>query len=395
MTWCAGVPTGSCSTWDAPTSRSRSAGTASNSARSNRRWPRSTGSSRRSVIAREDRPGDKRLVGYITGTADPAEARAALAERLPAYMVPTAVVVLPALPLTVNGKLDTRALPAPEYQDAGQLPCPGQRGRGDPGRHLRGGPRCRAGRGRRLLLRPGWRQHFGDAADRGHQHQPGRRPSGARRLRGAHGRPSWPRASVRARVDSSHWRRLSGPRSFRCRSPRIGCGSSTSCRGPSPVYNIAGGIAAARARWMPTRWGRRWPTSWPATRACARCSSRPTGYRSRSSSPSTGPSSDGTSSMPPDGRQAGWMRPSARRPRHPFDLAAEIPLRATLFRVGDDEHVLVAVVHHIAADGWSITPLVRDLGMAYTSRCAGQDPGWAPIAGAVRRLHAVAARAAR
>ena len=69
------------------------------------------------VIAREDRPGDKRLVGYVTGTAEPAEIRAGLAERLPAYMIPAAVVAVDALPLTPNGKLDTRALPAPEYQD--------------------------------------------------------------------------------------------------------------------------------------------------------------------------------------------------------------------------------------------------------------------------------------
>ena len=79
------------------------------------------------VIAREDRPGDKRLVGYITetitGTAIPA-ARAALAERLPAYMVPVAVVVLDALPLTPNNKLDTRALPAPEYQDVDRYRAP-------------------------------------------------------------------------------------------------------------------------------------------------------------------------------------------------------------------------------------------------------------------------------
>ena len=58
--------------------------------------------------------------------------------------------------------------------------------------------------------------------------------------------------------------------------------------------------------------------------------------------------------------------------RHPFDLATQIPLHARLFRVADEEHVLVAVVHHIAADGWSIAPLVRDLGVAYASRCSGR-----------------------
>ncbi|MDF3342236.1 hypothetical protein P3H80_32790, partial [Mycolicibacterium septicum] len=72
------------------------------------------------VIAREDRPGDKRLIGYVTGPADPATIRAALGQRLPGYMVPAAVLVLDAIPLTVNGKLDRRALPAPDYTDTGE-----------------------------------------------------------------------------------------------------------------------------------------------------------------------------------------------------------------------------------------------------------------------------------
>lgn len=81
---------------------------------------------------------------------------------------------------------------------------------------------------------------------------------------------------------------------------------------------------------------------------------------------------------------AGW--PPARltgamvdATHYPFDLGTGHPSRAKLFRVAEQEHALVIVVHHIAGDGWSIGVLAADVGVAYMSRCVGRAPGCAEL----------------
>ncbi|MFI0976442.1 amino acid adenylation domain-containing protein [Streptomyces sp. NPDC021093] len=62
--------------------------------------------------------------------------------------------------------------------------------------------------------------------------------------------------------------------------------------------------------------------------------------------------------------------------RHAFVLESELPVRVTLFRSGTDRHALLVLMHHIVADGWSFSPLLRDLSDAYRSRTAGSGPDW-------------------
>ncbi|WP_416276896.1 amino acid adenylation domain-containing protein [Nocardia sp. alder85J] len=63
-----------------------------------------------------------------------------------------------------------------------------------------------------------------------------------------------------------------------------------------------------------------------------------------------------------------------------FDVTTDIPFRIRLFQLTATEYVLVFVAHHIAADGWSMGPLTRDLMAAYVARSAGTPPTWAPLA---------------
>src|SRR5207248_512742 len=78
-----------------------------------------------------------------------------------------------------------------------------------------------------------------------------------------------------------------------------------------------------------------------------------------------------------EGEVGGGLTQAAQAP---FDLERDAPLRAHLFVLGASEHVLLLVLHHIAADGWSLGPLWRDLSASDAARCAGEVPLLSPIA---------------
>ncbi|MFO7165694.1 MAG: amino acid adenylation domain-containing protein, partial [Mycolicibacterium hassiacum] len=329
------------------------------------------------VIVREDRPGDKRLVGYVTGDADPATVRAELAERLPGYMVPAAIMAIDALPLTVNGKLDKQALPAPDYLDGARYRAPGT-----PVEQVLAGIYAHT----LGLDRIGVDDSFFDLG--------GDSLSATRVVN-----------EVNTTLDADITvRMLFETPTVAGLAARVGVGSGTrpplvasdrpetlplsyaqqrlwfleQLQGPSPIYNMAVALrldgtlepdALAQA----------------FNDVLARHESLRTVFTSTGGIPQQ-------VVIPAEQSTIAWSLIDASRwtaeqleraieaeAGRPFDIAAEMPLRATLFRLDEHTHVLVAVVHHIAADGASTAPLVRDLGTAYTARCAGHPPQWSPL----------------
>ncbi|WP_018788712.1 non-ribosomal peptide synthetase [Micromonospora sp. CNB394] len=304
--------------------------------------------SRAAVVLR-----DGRLVGYVVGDADPQALRAFVGGMLPDYMVPAAVLALDELPTTPNGKLDRDALPDPVFEaaDAGGARTAEEEILGGIVADVLGlasvGPRddffalgghsllaarvvarCRTLLGAELTIR--------DVFDA---------PTVATlatRLRRAADRPPLvalppvdrpPLSAAQRRMWFLH--RLDGA------DPTYHLPLALTLRGPLDTAALSRAVTAVVARHEPLRTvyatdpdGRPYPVV-----------------------------------LPPPPVELSRVDDLATAVRRPFDLATEPPIRAHLHRADGDEHVLLLVVHHIAADEWSLTPLLADLVAAY----AGQE----------------------
>ncbi|WP_372507766.1 amino acid adenylation domain-containing protein [Mycobacterium barrassiae] len=329
------------------------------------------------VIAREDRPGDKRLVGYVTGTANTAEIRRALADRLPSYMVPAAIVTLDAIPLTVNNKLDIRALSAPELQTVERYREPST-----PAEEILAGIYAEVLGVDRVGVDDSFFELGGDSLS-------------AMRLIAAIKTRLGAGVGVRALFEAPTVARL-GPHI------QSSAGRLEPLRAVERPEVVPLSFAQSRLWFIDQLQGRSSAYNMPlAVRlvgpldvgalgaAFADVVERHESLRTLITAP------DGTPQQvvaEPERADFGWRvvdatewsmneleREVEAAALRSFDLSAEVPLRALVFRVGVGVHVLVAVVHHIAADGWSISTLTRDLSQAYASRCVGRAPGWAPL----------------
>jgi len=299
--------------------------------------------------------------------------RDALKQILPSYMVPSAIMTLDALPLTVNGKLDRRALPLPDGQAAG--------GTGREPRTPVEGLLCALFAEALDVSRVGIDDSFFDLG--GHSLLATRLVGRARTvlrtelaIRDLFEAPTV--AELAQRIHDRAGEEVRPPLTVRERPEHIPLSFAQrrlwmldqllrEDDGPREAYHLP---LAVRLRG---------PLDTTALEAAigdvvARHESLRTVFAEHEGTP-----------------YQRILAPEQARPEleiatcapeeviaRPFDLSRQIPLRVAVFPEGENEHLLLAVFHHIVFDEWSFGPFARDVAQAYNARTAGDAPAWEP-----------------
>ncbi|MFF2043980.1 amino acid adenylation domain-containing protein [Kitasatospora sp. NPDC058170] len=330
------------------------------------------------VLVREDNPGDKRLIGYVVPVSpeavDTEQLREHLASGLPDYMVPSAIVLLETLPLTANGKLDRKALPAPEFTAAGSGRAP---------RTEQEEALCAVFAEVLGVTSVTIDDSFFELG--GHSLLATRLVS---RIRTALGIEVGIRALFEAPTVAGLAARLGGAGAAR---PALTAGERPDAvplsaaqrrlwflgelEGPSATYNIPAALRLSGA------------LDREALRAAlgdviGRHEVLRTVFRTADGRPHQhvlDPAAVAFELPVTEVAEAALEQALADAAGYVFDLSAQVPLRAELFSTSANEHVLVLVVHHIAGDGWSMGPLARDISQAYAARLNDNAPVWQPL----------------
>ncbi|HEU4557490.1 MAG TPA: amino acid adenylation domain-containing protein [Longimicrobium sp.] len=337
---------------------------------------------RAAVVARDDGTGRTRLVGYAVAkegeTVDAAGLRRWLRARLPAYMVPSAIVPLETLPLSVHGKVDRRALPAPavlepldtDWSDVGET----ARALAEIFREVLGAPSV--GRdddffelgghsllGMQVLSRV--RQQWGVELPVRAVFDASTVAALAARIDAARGEPAAPQPPLRPV-------RRDGELPLSYAQQRLWF--LHQMEPESPFYNIPAAVrlsgeldaaALRRALLEIVRRHEALRTTFLATAEGSAQVVHPAPHDFDL------PIHD-FSSLSRQQADGEAMRVARDDAETPFDLTRDRMLRAVLVRLSGDEHVLVLNLHHVAGDGWSIGVLFRELAALYEAFAAGR-----------------------
>jgi amino acid adenylation domain-containing protein len=326
------------------------------------------------VVAREDAPGEKRLVAYVVGGGEAAALREHLRRELPEYMVPAAFVPLERLPVNPNGKLDRKALPTPDFAPAGdRFVAPRT-----PAEEVVAGIWAEVLR----LERVGVEESFFDLG--GHSLLATQLVSRIRELFGVElpvralfEGPTV--AELAARVEEMRRADLpvlpplvpverTGPLPLSFAQERLWF--IDRMEPESAVYNVPVALRLVGAL-------DRAALERALGEIVRRHESLRTVFAEAGGSPVQVIAPFRGFALPaeelPEPGEAAARRRAGEEARRPFDLAAGPLFRATLLRLGEEDHVLLLAMHHIVSDGWSMGVLFRELAALYAAYGEGGE----------------------